>query len=103
VREIARDCDLVLVVGSANSSNSLRLVEVAQREGASARLIEDAGDLTLTELSAVSRIGVTAGASAPPHLVDELISALGGLGPLTVQESAGVAENLQFTLPREVT
>jgi 4-hydroxy-3-methylbut-2-enyl diphosphate reductase len=103
VREIARECDLVLVVGSANSSNSLRLVEVAQREGAFARLVEDAGDLQLTELSAVSRIGVTAGASAPPHLVDELIAALGGLGPLTVHESAGVAENLQFTLPREVT
>jgi 4-hydroxy-3-methylbut-2-enyl diphosphate reductase len=103
VREIARDCDLVLVVGSANSSNSLRLVEVAQREGASARLVEDAGDLSLTELAATARIGVTAGASAPPHLVDELIATLHGLGPLTVHESAGVAENLQFTLPREVT
>jgi 4-hydroxy-3-methylbut-2-enyl diphosphate reductase len=103
VREIARDCDLVLVVGSANSSNSLRLVEVAQREGAAARLVEDAGDLALTELAGAARIGVTAGASAPPHLVDELIAALGGLGPLTVHESAGVAEDLQFTLPREVT
>jgi 4-hydroxy-3-methylbut-2-enyl diphosphate reductase len=57
----------------------------------------------LRELAATARIGVTAGASAPPHLVDQLIATLHGLGPLTVHESAGVAENLQFTLPREVT
>jgi 4-hydroxy-3-methylbut-2-en-1-yl diphosphate reductase len=103
VREIARDCDLVLVVGSANSSNSLRLVEVAQREGAQALLIEDAADAPLDELARAARIGVTAGASAPPHLVDDLLAALRGLGPLTVRESAGVEENLQFTLPKEVT
>ena len=103
VREIARDCDLVLVVGSANSSNSLRLVEVAEREGTPARLVEDAGDVTLQELAEADRIGVTAGASAPPHLVDDLLAALRGLGPLTVVESAGVPENLQFTLPKEVT
>jgi 4-hydroxy-3-methylbut-2-enyl diphosphate reductase len=103
VREIARDCDLVLVVGSANSSNSLRLVEVAQREGAQAMLIEDAGDVPLEELAGAARIGVTAGASAPAHLVDHLLAALAGLGPLIVWESVGVEENLQFTLPREVT
>jgi 4-hydroxy-3-methylbut-2-en-1-yl diphosphate reductase len=103
VREIARDCDLVLVVGSANSSNSLRLVEVAQREGARARLVEDAASVDLGDLAGTGRIGVTAGASAPPRLVDDLLAALAGLGRLTVVESAGVAENLQFTLPREVT
>jgi 4-hydroxy-3-methylbut-2-enyl diphosphate reductase len=103
VRRIARDCDLVLVVGSANSSNSLRLVEVAQREGTPARLVEDAADLSLDELARATRVGVTAGASAPPRLVDELLAALAGLGPLTVRESEGVAENLQFTLPKEVT
>ena len=103
VQRIARDCDLVLVVGSANSSNSLRLVEVAQREGTPARLVEDAAELSLDELARATRVGVTAGASAPPHLVDELVAALAGLGPLTVRESEGVAENLQFTLPKEVT
>jgi 4-hydroxy-3-methylbut-2-en-1-yl diphosphate reductase len=103
VQRIARDCDLVLVVGSANSSNSLRLAEVAQREGTPARLVEDAADLSLDELARATRVGVTAGASAPPRLVDELIAALAGLGPLIVRESEGVAENLQFTLPKEVT
>jgi 4-hydroxy-3-methylbut-2-enyl diphosphate reductase len=103
VRQIARDCDLVLVVGSANSSNSLRLVEVAQREGTPARLIEDAADLCLDDLAHATRVGVTAGASAPPRLVDELIAALAGLGPLTVRESASAAESLQFTLPKEVS
>jgi 4-hydroxy-3-methylbut-2-enyl diphosphate reductase len=66
-------------------------------------LIEDAGDVPLEELAGAARIGVTAGASAPAHLVDHLLAALAGLGPLTVWESVGVEENLQFTLPREVT
>src|SRR5262249_37002786 len=76
VRRIARTSDLVLVVGSANSSNSLRLVEVAEREGARALLVEDAGDVPLGELAGVAAVGVTAGASAPPSLVDDLVTAL---------------------------
>jgi 4-hydroxy-3-methylbut-2-enyl diphosphate reductase len=103
VRRIARDCDLVLVVGSENSSNSQRLVEVAEREGTRAMLVEDASGLTLTDVGGVTRIGVTAGASAPPRLVDDLIAALAGLGPLTVHDSDGVPEDMHFTLPKEVT
>jgi 4-hydroxy-3-methylbut-2-enyl diphosphate reductase len=103
VRAIARDCDLMLVVGSPNSSNSLRLVEVAEREGTPALLVDDAGGLRLSDVAAATRIGVTAGASAPPRLVDDLIAALAGLGPLTVRQSDGVPEDMRFTLPKEVS
>jgi 4-hydroxy-3-methylbut-2-enyl diphosphate reductase len=103
VRAIAADCDLMLVVGSVNSSNSLRLVEVAEREGVPARLIDDAGSLDLRLLAGAVRIGVTAGASAPPHLVDEIVTTLRGLGPLVVREPSAPPENFHFTLPKEVS
>jgi 4-hydroxy-3-methylbut-2-en-1-yl diphosphate reductase len=103
VRAIARDCDLVLVVGSENSSNSLRLVEVAQREGVPAVLVDDAGEVDLRMLAAAGRIGITAGASAPPHLVDDLVSCLTGLGPVTVRQNPALPEDIHFTLPREVS
>ena len=103
VRDIAPDCDLLLVVGSPNSSNSLRLVEVAQREGVPARLVDHAGEVDLRMLAGVRRIGVTAGASAPPALVDDLVGCLRGLGPLTVVEPATDPEILRFTLPKEVS
>ncbi len=103
VRTIAAGCDLMLVVGSANSSNSVRLVEVAEREGVPARLVEDAGQVDLGLLAAAGRIGITAGASAPPHLVDELVQCLGGLGPVTVHEPTVEPEGLRFTLPKEVS
>jgi 4-hydroxy-3-methylbut-2-enyl diphosphate reductase len=103
VRAIARACDLMLVVGSANSSNSVRLVEVAEREGVRAMLVDDAGEVDLRALAGVGRIGITAGASAPPHLVNELVHSLSGLGPVTVRESQAAPEDIQFTLPREVS
>jgi 4-hydroxy-3-methylbut-2-enyl diphosphate reductase len=103
VRAIARDCDLMLVVGSANSSNSLRLVEVAEREGVTARLVDDLSEVDLRDLARAARIGVTAGASAPPHLVDELVAGLRGLGPVTVAESDAPPEEMHFTLPKEVS
>ncbi|MEV4619906.1 4-hydroxy-3-methylbut-2-enyl diphosphate reductase [Asanoa sp. NPDC049573] len=103
VRDIAAGCDLLLVVGSPNSSNSLRLVEVAQREGVPARLVDQPADLDLRTLVGVRHIGVTAGASAPPTLVDELVGCLGGLGPLTVDEPPADPEVLRFTLPKEVS
>jgi 4-hydroxy-3-methylbut-2-en-1-yl diphosphate reductase len=103
VRSIARDCELLLVVGSANSSNSLRLVEVAEREGVPACLVDDAGQLDLGLLAGAGRVGITAGASAPPHLVDEIVHCLSGLGPVTVHESAAEPEDLRFTLPKEVS
>src|SRR5262245_32013789 len=103
VRAIARDCDLMLVVGSPNSSNSLRLVEVAEREGVPARLVDDAGQVDLRLLAGAPRIGITAGASAPSHLVESLVAAIGGLGPVTVRESSAPPEDLHFILPKEVS
>jgi 4-hydroxy-3-methylbut-2-enyl diphosphate reductase len=103
VRAVARASGLVLVVGSTNSSNSKRLVEVAEREGAAAYLIDDAGDVDLRWLAGTDRVGITAGASAPPSLVDDLVFALSGLGPVTVREMQVVEEDVHFTLPKEVS
>jgi 4-hydroxy-3-methylbut-2-enyl diphosphate reductase len=103
VRAIAAESDLVLVVGSANSSNSLRLVEVAEREGVPAHLVEDVGEVDLAWLAGAGTVGITAGASAPPHLVDDVVAGLAGLGPVTARETSVGAENIQFTLPKEVS
>jgi 4-hydroxy-3-methylbut-2-enyl diphosphate reductase len=103
IRKVAREVGLVLVVGSMNSSNSKRLVEVARREGVPAHLIDDVSEVDLGWLAGVNRIGVTAGASAPPHLVAELVHCLGGLGPVDSQETREVDEDVLFTLPREVS
>jgi 4-hydroxy-3-methylbut-2-en-1-yl diphosphate reductase len=103
VRAIARQVDLVLVVGSPNSSNSLRLVEVAQREGVPAYLIDDVGEIDLRWLAGTRRLGITAGASAPPHLVDQIVHCLGGLGPLSTDELRLVDEDVTFALPREMS
>jgi 4-hydroxy-3-methylbut-2-enyl diphosphate reductase len=102
VREIAAASDLVLVVGSANSSNSLRLVEVAEREGTPAHLVEDASAVDLRWLAGAARVGITAGASAPPSLVAALGAALGGLGPLTVHSTGSAVEDVRFALPKEI-
>ncbi|HKS49903.1 MAG TPA: 4-hydroxy-3-methylbut-2-enyl diphosphate reductase [Amycolatopsis sp.] len=102
VRVVAEHADLVLVVGSGNSSNSKRLVEVARRQGAPAHLIDDVSEVDLRWLAGASRVGITAGASAPPHLVDELTRCLAGLGRTALRESQVADEDVQFTLPREV-
>ena len=102
VRELARRCELVLVVGSTNSSNTLRLVEVGRREGSRAELIEDASEIRLSWLDDVTTIGVTAGASAPEELVREVVATLRTLGPATVTEHRTVEETVQFSLPRQV-
>jgi 4-hydroxy-3-methylbut-2-enyl diphosphate reductase len=103
VREVAAGADLVIVVGSQNSSNSARLVEVAERAGAPALLVDDASELDLARLRGARRIGLTAGASAPPGLVDELVHCLSGLGPIRVHERRTVTEDIRFALPKEVT
>jgi 4-hydroxy-3-methylbut-2-en-1-yl diphosphate reductase len=103
VRTVARACELVIVLGSRNSSNSLRLAEVARGEGATAYLVDDLGEIELSWLRGVRSVGITAGASAPPRLVDEVVAGLTGLGPVTVRETAVVSENVRFTLPREVS
>jgi 4-hydroxy-3-methylbut-2-en-1-yl diphosphate reductase len=102
VRALAPESDLVLVVGSANSSNSNRLVEVARRAGCAAYLVEDDGDLQLRWLHGVQRIGITAGASAPETMVQRLLGALRGLGPLDEHVQEGIVEEVQFALPSEV-
>jgi 4-hydroxy-3-methylbut-2-enyl diphosphate reductase len=102
VRGVADDVELMLVVGSANSSNSLRLVEVARREGARAYLVDDVNDVRLDWLAGVTTVGVSAGASAPPELVTELVTALGGLGRLKESERTVTTETVRFTLPKEV-
>jgi 4-hydroxy-3-methylbut-2-enyl diphosphate reductase len=101
LQAIANEADLVLVVGSDNSSNSTQLVELARRRGVPAYLIEDAGHIDLNWLAGVTTIGLTAGASAPPALVDEVITVLRGLGPVTVQTREVAREAFHFSLPRE--
>jgi 4-hydroxy-3-methylbut-2-enyl diphosphate reductase len=95
---IAAEADLVLVVGSRNSSNSLRLVELAHRHGTPSYLIDDPSDLRLEWLDGVGVVGLTTGASAPPRLVDAVIATLAELGPVTVVER----ETVHFTLPSTV-
>ena len=102
VKAIAEQCDIVLVAGSANSSNSRRLVETAERAGKPAYLVDGPEDIELGWLTGVSAIGITAGASAPPAVVSQITSALAGLGQLDINERTVVAESVQFGLPKEV-
>ncbi|HEJ7916212.1 4-hydroxy-3-methylbut-2-enyl diphosphate reductase [Serratia marcescens] len=102
VRNLAGDADVVLVVGSKNSSNSNRLAELAQRVGKPAYLIDSAVDIQESWLSEARNIGVTAGASAPDVLVQEVISRLKALGGLDVHEISGREENIVFEVPKEL-
>jgi 4-hydroxy-3-methylbut-2-enyl diphosphate reductase len=99
VKEIARRCEAVLVIGAPNSSNSVRLVEVAQREGARARLIGRAAEIDLAWLAGVRDLGITAGASAPETLVREVVAFLSAHFDVTEIESEGVVERMVFKLP----
>jgi 4-hydroxy-3-methylbut-2-enyl diphosphate reductase len=103
IRAVAAGTDLVLVVGSENSSNSRRLAEVAARAGTPAHLVDDVGGIDLTWLRGARRVGVSAGASAPPELVDEVVSCLSGLGPVAVSTTTTGTEDVVFTLPKEVS
>jgi 4-hydroxy-3-methylbut-2-enyl diphosphate reductase len=103
VKKIARDSDVVLVVGSANSSNSVRLVEVAKENGArAAHRIDDAGELDPAWLEGAATVGVTSGASVPERLVKDLLATLAGHGFGTVEEVRTAEEDLVFSLPREL-
>ncbi|BEM60991.1 TPA: 4-hydroxy-3-methylbut-2-enyl diphosphate reductase [Serratia marcescens] len=102
VRNLAGDADVVLVVGSKNSSNSNRLAELAQRVGKPAYLIDSAADIQEGWLSGARHIGVTAGASAPDVLVQEVISRLKALGGMDVHEISGREENIVFEVPKEL-
>ena len=99
VKAIAKRCDAVLVIGASNSSNSVRLVEVAEREGARARLVARAADIDIAWLDGVATLGITAGASAPELLVREVVDALAARFDVTEEEMAGVEERMTFKLP----
>jgi len=102
VKFMAPQCDVVIVVGSPNSSNSNRLREVAQHMGAQAYMVDRAADLKPEWIAGKRRIGVTAGASAPQVLVDELLARLKALGAENVKTLPGITERVVFTLPREL-
>jgi 4-hydroxy-3-methylbut-2-enyl diphosphate reductase len=93
---------VVLVAGSQTSSNSKRLVEVAEREGARAYLVDDETEVDVAWLHGISTVGVTAGASAPERIVDRLVAALASLGPVEVEERTTTSESIQFKLPKEL-
>jgi 4-hydroxy-3-methylbut-2-enyl diphosphate reductase len=102
VKQLADDCDLMLVVGSPNSSNSNRLRELAERMGTPAYLIDEASQIDPAWLKGVGLIGVTAGASAPEVLVNDVVARLKALGGEEPREIAGREENIVFSMPREL-
>jgi len=102
VEALTKEVELVLVVGSANSSNSNRLVEVAQRAGVAARLIEDSNDIDATALEGVKAIGLAAGASAPEVLVEQVSQRLSGFGFTNHRDLELIREDVRFTLPAEL-
>ena len=102
VRDLSADCDLLLVVGAQNSSNSNRLRELAEKIGATAYLIADADCIQQSWLENAKNVGVTAGASAPEVLVQGVVERLKGWGATSVIEIAGREENIEFAVPKEL-
>jgi 4-hydroxy-3-methylbut-2-enyl diphosphate reductase len=102
VKVMTPQCDVVIVVGSPNSSNSNRLREVAQNKGAAAYMVDTAADLRPEWVAGRRRIGVTAGASAPEILVQQVVARLRELGAESVRPLEGITEGVVFTLPREL-
>ena len=103
VKQLAHDCDLVLVVGSVNSSNSNRLHELAERQGVKAYLIDDANSIDTSWLKNIGSIGVTAGASAPEKLVKDVITFLSkNVDDISITELYGEPESMVFALPKEL-
>jgi 4-hydroxy-3-methylbut-2-enyl diphosphate reductase len=103
VKELAHDCELVLVIGSPNSSNALRLVEVAERLGTPAKLIQRADEIDFAWLDGVNTLGLTAGASAPEILVREVVAALAGYRLISEKTITAAEEKMVFKLPRQLT
>ena len=102
VKAIAEDCDLVLVIGAPNSSNSLRLVEVAERMGTPSRLIQRAAEIAPEWLDGVATLGLTAGASAPETLVREVVEMLGRWREVHEETLVSAEERIVFKLPRQL-
>ncbi len=103
VKLLAQRCDLVIVVGSPNSSNSNRLREVARNVNVSAYLVDNAGELRAEWLEGKQCVGITAGASAPEVLVQEVIARLTAMGATSVRELEGISENVTFPLPKSLS
>jgi 4-hydroxy-3-methylbut-2-enyl diphosphate reductase len=103
VKAIAGECDLVIVVGAPNSSNSLRLVEVAERCGATARMVQRGYEVDPAWLEGVTTLGLTAGASAPETLVREVVQRLAEFRTITEETVVATEEKMIFKLPRELT
>ena len=102
VKRLARECDLVLVIGSENSSNSNRLVEVAREHGAASHLIDNSLQVREEWLEGVETVGITSGASAPEELVEQLVEFFRARGAEEVAELRTVDEDVRFMLPREI-
>jgi len=102
VKQLARECDLVLVIGSTNSSNSNRLVEVARDHGASSHLIDNASQVREEWLEGVETVGITSGASAPEELVSALVDFFRDRGATDISELRAVDEDVRFMLPKEI-
>ena len=103
VKLLSKECDVVLVVGSPNSSNSNRLRELAERMGKRAYLIDNAGQMDKAWFDGVSHVGVTAGASAPEVLIQEVLDTLQSWGADKPVELSGIEENVTFSLPKSLT
>ena len=102
VKQLALECDLVLVVGSINSSNSNRLRELAERCGVPSFLVDSAKDISKNWIIGKNKIGITAGASAPESLVKEVIESLKLIGCQSLVEIPGAQENIKFSIPKEL-
>ena len=102
IKVLAQQCDVVIVVGSPNSSNSNRLREVAANQNVAAYMVDNAGELKPEWVAGKARIGVTAGASAPEVLVQEVVFRLRELGATEVSELAGITERVTFPLPKNL-
>jgi 4-hydroxy-3-methylbut-2-en-1-yl diphosphate reductase len=102
VKQLARECDLVLVIGSTNSSNSNRLVEVAREHGAASHLLDNAGQVDEAWLDGIETVGITSGASAPEELVEALVDFFVERGAEEVAELRTVDEDVRFMLPKKI-
>ena len=102
VRELSKMVELIIVVGASNSSNSNRLREIGAEAGVPSYLVADGSEIDPAWFVGKSTIGITAGASAPEVLVDDVIDALGALGPVEVETLSGVEESVEFRLPHEL-
>jgi 4-hydroxy-3-methylbut-2-enyl diphosphate reductase len=102
VKKLVKQCDVILVVGSQTSSNSTRLKEIAEIQGIPAYLIDNAGEIQREWVTGKITVGVTAGASAPEILVEQVVAQLVAWGGKTISEAPGIQEKVVFSLPKEL-